>query len=248
MVAIDGHELCERVLRLRRLEGRSIRTSEDAQRLVLAGLPLDVRSSAHYGEPRPLVFSLDPPRELLRIVSVSSELSTGARALPPTISLPGIGRYAVTPVADARTTSYAELARGLDAKPQRRIDLLALSPTRLGVGGERPLPLPVPWLLLAEPAKCWRAFCPSPAPPARGDLEAWQQRHVTISHHEIHTEVIRVEGQEEPGFVGRFDLVVSRGHERDPEWAWTGVLADYAEFTGVGRRRARGAGQLRRLA
>lgn len=240
--------MCEVVMAIRPLVGRWPLTSQQAQRLVLEAFPERMRSALHDDQPKAHTYAYASVGHegWLRVTTLRRPFTDIAYGNMPDLVTLRMGRYRLEVQGRPWAVRYRDLADQLAKPCGPRLPLEAVSPTRVGIGGEMPLPLPVPWALFVEPAKCWAAFSNETPPPEH--LTEWLRRHVSLSACRIETTVLEVEGQDEPGFVGPFELRVARGHERDTEWRWVHVLADYARFTGVGRRRARGAGQLRRAA
>lgn len=219
--------------------------SQRLQNLVLLAFPESVRTYMHNATPKAYTFAYraaDERAGVLRLTTLAPHLTQIALAgLPDQVDLRA-GSVSLAPFRPARSVGYSTVARLLERPADRRLPLEARTPTRLGAGGDRPLPLPLPWALFAEPVKCWAAYSGLAGPP--DELADWQRQHVALSAFAIRSATLEVEGQAEPGFVGAFELTVTPGLEQSPEWRWTHLLAHYARFTGAGRRRARGAGQL----
>lgn len=244
VAVVSSADLAEAVVPIRCVAGAWPLSSQQAQMLVLAAFPARHADVLHDAEPKAHTFAIEVTADggLLRLTTLTRALSQAVLSeLAGQVDL-RFGAYELGSPVAVEATRHCDLA-GIGRVAGRRIGLEARSPTRLGVGGDRPLPLPVPWALFAEPLKCWRAFAAECDQP-QGDLPDWWRRHLTISALNIATRTLEVEGQAEPGFVGRFELTVTPGREFDIEWEWTRRLAQYARFTGVGRRRARGAGRL----
>lgn len=238
----------EVILSIRRLHGAWPLSDTQAQRLVLDFFPDPVRTFLHDAQPKAhtFVFGVRPDVEdagWLRITLLTPELAEFMLPGPPRRVELRMGAYSLDLARPPDVTTYSELLAGLDTQPARSLHLRSISPTRLGVGGTYKLPLPVPWLLLAEPVRCWDSF--SRLEGAPDDLAQWMQANVGIARLALNDQAFPVEGGQEPGFVGDFTLLVQPRAVQSVRWRWVHLLADYAHFTGVGDRRARGAGQLR---
>ena len=245
---IVSPEIAEAAFSVRCVAGKWPLSDTHVQVLVQEMFPPESAAVLHDASPKAHTFTFDCASDgtgAVRVATLTPLLSAQLLSFAPRTIHLKVGAYEIS--AEGWNVSTHDTLYGLLGRPLgRRLGLEALTPVRLGVGADLPLPLPLPWALFQEPVACWAAFAPDlPQPPE--DLREWQHRHLTLSRFEIRTATVSAEGQEEPGFVGPFEITVSQRNQRDQEWAWTNLLASYAHFTGVGKRRARGAGRLRRL-
>lgn len=215
--------------------------------LVLAQqmFPAAMHSALHDADPKRHLFrwKADGDRAEVAVTALEPEGVRALAALTPRRLTLNVGIYDIRPEA-TEIGHHAALAASLTRPVAPRMRVATRSPVRLGVGGSRALPLPVPWLLFTEPQRCWAAFAAHLPQPPPG-LAVWQRRHVAVADFRIQPEWISVEGAKEPGFTGWVELLVHPKRADDDQWRWTWLMARYAQITGVGARRARGAGRIR---
>lgn len=160
----------------------------------------------------------------------------------------------------AGATSYQRLIdRQRQANLPRKVKLSFFAPTTFR-SKDVNIPLPLPSLVFGSLLSRWITFTAHRLRDLPQDqLDAFIAHHLLISRHAIKTELMRgKQGGKEIGFVGEVCYEISRksSHlaKQDPEletllqseYRWfartIGMLADFAVFSGVGRKTTTGLG------
>lgn len=158
-----------------------------------------------------------------------------------------------------KTTYQALIERHTPAKPATKLELTFASATTFRSQRVN-LPLPLPSLVFGSLLSRWTAFTSHRLRDLPHEqLDAYIDHHVLLSRHEVHTTLIRgKQGGKEIGFVGsagyelarRSDHLLHHAPELEnllqQEGIWfartLGLLAEFAFYSGVGRKTTTGMG------
>lgn len=123
-----------------------------------------------------------------------------------------------------------------------RLSLLLASPTAFATA-TRPLPVPLPGLLMGGLLDTWNAFAPVAFPP---EVRGYAEESLVLTRYDLHTRTVPPQaGGLRVGAVGRVTLAAL-----NPDRYWLSmvpVLADFALFAGLGAGTTLGFGQARRV-
>ncbi len=162
------------------------------------------------------------------------------------------------------TSSYQRLierhaGRHAGAHPDHRIDMRFITPTTFKSAGMN-VPLPLPALVFDSLLLRWMAFTSHRLRDLPGDqMAAYLAHHIVISRHDIRTAMVRGKGGgKEIGFYGdvSFELLRRSDHLKkqdaalenllQAEGVWfartANLLAEFALYSGVGRKTTTGMG------
>jgi CRISPR-associated endoribonuclease Cas6 len=137
------------------------------------------------------------------------------------------------------TTSYAELYQ--QRQSESKITLKFASPTA-SKNGDMMFLFPLPTTVFGSLRRTWQAF--SDIPLSEGLMNFVQER-VAVSRYDLSTRVISAGRYKLLGFVGQCTYKVL---EKDsPFTSELNMLADFAQFGGIGMKTTQGMGQARRI-
>lgn len=190
---------------------------------------------------------------------INAALNAGARVLADIDHQP----WRITTAAWETLTSYQTLIdTHRQAVPPRRMTLRFAAATTFRSNAVN-MPLPLPHLVFGSLVTRWQAFTQLQLRELPAEqMDAFIAHHVLLSRHNIQTALYRFkDGGKEVGFAGEatFELARTSAHllKHNPvlerllqaEYPWfcrtLGLLADYARFSGVGRKTTAGMGMMR---
>ena len=152
----------------------------------------------------------------------------------------------------AGQSSFEELynnwaARAKEGRLPRKVGLRFYSPTAFGRSRSAfDLPLPLPRLVFQSLLDKWNRFSSIPLEPDEEEIE----RHVGIERHRLETRMLDFGEYKQVGFIGECWFIIDRqaGAKAGMKLLrLINLLADFAFYTGVGRKTTMGMGQVRRI-
>ena len=145
---------------------------------------------------------------------------------------------------DAGTTTYQDILNRwmlVAEEPDTRLSLQLVSPTAFQFHDQNQ-PLPLPGLLFGSLVDRWNAFSQLAL---NAEVRRFAEECLAISQFRIESRIVELAGGKQIGAIGS---VAYRALRRDSYWLRViHALADFAFYSGIGRKTTMGMGQARRV-